>query len=712
MQMLKGKYAVPDREKWTAVAKCTWTFGEDRSSSNTPVFVKEYLENRYPRDVAGRPNLERAARRADQFMERMVHINTEVNKLAGAGGDIVRTLDFFREDVFIYKVTEKIDIVPWSETEIHRHLTVKDIDELMLRMITAIGTLHNVNLLHCDLKPENVFIVERNGHYVGMVSDFDDSFFMDNIPSSSDVVGTPEYMSPEFGYYKASEAEAPDPQLPLRMESDIYAIGLIYHMYLSGEFPKFDEDRFGQLWVAMCDEEGRWELNSDKIDFAHRVLIDRMLQPAYYHRLHSCTAVVNEIRKIGRVRDKRFTLQINDEGGCLVGQAVKVLASYTIGSGEEEFDVTEAIYDGATDRNGVVQFTGLPKDDVRYFVQFGSQKKPFEWAADKDNYSASVFVSRNRPYAIKVLVDGAPAANASVSLRFRPEGASSSKMMSTRTNSHGVLELSKREKGSYALVYNDVVCPVAWSGHSSKVELYTCTVKVVKGNVPCGGLPIAVYRDSSGSGSETDLAGKGSTDSNGLFTFLDLKRNMKYCAVCGGKRDRFELDGNPGYTLKLPNGAELVLTLTLTDKQTPVAGVEVFLASKKNGKFCIRSRKRTNSHGHALFSGMEPGKYYYGYREAPEGLHAADDFKPRCPYLVQMEEGRRRLAIRFEKEFVVPSPENVVEDIVLSPGESSVYSRLIRYHNESILLTYRDGREPKRTNNRSLGLLGLEQYKH
>lgn len=710
MQMLKGKYAVPDRDKWTAVAKCTWTFGEDQSNSNTPVFVKEYLENRYPRDTAGKPNLERAARRADQFVERMVHINTEVNKLAGAGGDIVRTLDFFREDVFIYKVTEKIDIVPWSETEIHEHLTVKEIDDLMLRMITAIGTLHNVNLLHCDLKPDNVFIVERNGHYVGMVSDFDDSFFMDNIPSSFDVVGTPEYMSPEFGYYKSSEAEAPDPQLPLRMESDIFAIGLIYHMYLSGGLPKFDEDRFGQLWVAMWDEEGRWELNSDKIDFAHRVLIDRMLQPEYFNRLHSCTAVVNEIRKIGRVRDKRFILQISDESGPLANQTVKVLATYTIGSGDEKFDVTETIYEGAVDSKGTVQLTGLLKDDVRYFVQFGSQKKPFDWAVDRDDFRASVFVSRDRSYVIKVLVDGAPAANASVSLRFRPEGASSSKMMSTKTNSRGVLELSKREKGSYAVVYNGVICPVAWSGHTSKVELRTCTVKVVKGGAPCAGLQIAVYRDPDGSGSEKDLAGKGSTNENGLFTFLDLRRSKRYCAVCEGKRERFELDRKSEHTVRLPNGAELMLTVTLTDKQTPVPGVVVFLADKAEGKYHIRGRRRTNPHGHALFSGLEPGEYYYGYLEAPEGLNATN-LKPRHPQPVQLEEGRRRLAIRFEKEFVVPNPENVAEDIVLSPEESSVYSRLIRYHDGSILLTYRDGREPKRTNNRSLGLLGLEQYR-
>jgi tRNA A-37 threonylcarbamoyl transferase component Bud32 len=100
----------------------------------------------------------------------------------------------------------------------------------------ALGAAHQKDILHRDVKPENVFITRRDGKDFVKVLDFGISKAMKKPEEEEDsprltqtgmVLGTPLYMSPEQA---RGESE-------LDQRIDIYALGVIMYEALSGETP-------------------------------------------------------------------------------------------------------------------------------------------------------------------------------------------------------------------------------------------------------------------------------------------------------------------------------------------------------------------------------------------------------------------------------------------------------------------------------------------
>ena len=375
MAILHDIYRVPDQ--WQDATNCYWTKGMDTTSGKR-VFIKEYKNLRYRNNPDASPLYRRINDRLDAYCRKTLRIMSEVNRIAGSGGDVVVSNDFFREGVMIYKVTELVDKVDWKPEDVHRHLTVRQIDDLMLRLTNAISALHSANILHCDLKPENVFIVEREGRYIGMVSDFDDSFFLDDIPAPDQVVGTPEYFSPELGYYKSPDRRPEmTARLPLTPASDMFSLGLIYHKYLTGEDPKIDEKHRGQVWNALFEEGGSYTLGGG-LDAAHCALIRRLLYCYPSGRIANCTELAAEINKI---RNARTTYALR----AMIGDAParnRTLALYgEIPCGEGGQKVLECLQNVRTDEKGVALLTGLPAEQ-KLKLRKGDGYEDIEWDAD------------------------------------------------------------------------------------------------------------------------------------------------------------------------------------------------------------------------------------------------------------------------------------------------------------------------------------------
>jgi len=110
------------------------------------------------------------------------------------------------------------------------------------QLARGLSAVHAQDLLHRDLKPDNVMLVERNGRpdFVvlldfGLVKFLGEGAAASNLTAEGMLLGTPQYMSPE-----ACAGYAVDHR------SDQYAVGVLLFQMLTGRLP-FNGDSMGAI---------------------------------------------------------------------------------------------------------------------------------------------------------------------------------------------------------------------------------------------------------------------------------------------------------------------------------------------------------------------------------------------------------------------------------------------------------------------------------
>ena len=175
----------------------------------------------------------------DDFVDRRRTVNTRIRSIAGTGGNIIIPTEEFINGNQLVEASEFVEGVV-SKDDTPKILARLPLETKKLLMMTAAGALASVHakgIIHCDLKLPNVLLVENSsGVYVAKLIDFDSSFPADNKPD--EMVGTPDFYSPELGRYANSEDYSEENKKTVTEKTDIFSLGLIYHFYRPGKYPE------------------------------------------------------------------------------------------------------------------------------------------------------------------------------------------------------------------------------------------------------------------------------------------------------------------------------------------------------------------------------------------------------------------------------------------------------------------------------------------
>jgi len=123
------------------------------------------------------------------------------------------------------------------------HLPVREVVHLARQLALALGYAHSQMIIHRDIKPANVLL---DKHGKAKLTDFGIAAALDEarITRPKEVIGTPEYMSPE-------QARGRD----VDSRSDLYSLGIVMYEMLTGKTPYAESSGTSILGRLAYDRE-------------------------------------------------------------------------------------------------------------------------------------------------------------------------------------------------------------------------------------------------------------------------------------------------------------------------------------------------------------------------------------------------------------------------------------------------------------------------
>ena len=149
----------------------------------------------------------------------------------------VTLLDFgVTRDGLLYYTMELMKGQPLSRLiKTESPLEYKRAARLMMQVCDSLEEAHENNILHRDIKPDNIFVTVKRGKESVRVLDFGIAKIvgdtaMDTMTRTGMIIGTPQYLSPEQALG--------NPAVP---SSDLYSLAIVFYEMLAGS-PPFQEN--------------------------------------------------------------------------------------------------------------------------------------------------------------------------------------------------------------------------------------------------------------------------------------------------------------------------------------------------------------------------------------------------------------------------------------------------------------------------------------
>ncbi|XP_016365565.1 death-associated protein kinase 3-like [Sinocyclocheilus rhinocerous] len=147
-------------------------------------------------------------------------------------------------------------------------LTEEEATQFLKQILDGVHYLHSKRIAHFDLKPENIMLLDKNvpNPRIKLI-DFGIAHQIKDGNEFKNIFGTPEFVAPEIVNYE-----------PLGLEADMWSIGVITYILLSGASPFLGETKqetLTNISAVNYDFDEEYFSNTSELakDFIRRLLV-------------------------------------------------------------------------------------------------------------------------------------------------------------------------------------------------------------------------------------------------------------------------------------------------------------------------------------------------------------------------------------------------------------------------------------------------------
>lgn len=263
--------------------------------------------------------------------------------------NIVNIYDVGSENGLYYIVMEYVEgITLKTYIEKKGQLSFKESASIAIQVARGIEAAHNKNIIHRDIKPQNI-IISTDGKV--KVTDFGIAKATSSNTISSDVMGSVHYASPEQARNGFVDGR-----------SDIYSLGIVMFEMVTGRVP-FDGDTTVAVALQHLQEEiARPSIYAPDLPISFEKIILKCTQKTPDRRYQTFEELLTDIRRSLAHPDEDFvTIAPLVDGG-----KTKVISPDELDKIKEGRGVAEDLNDDDTDADNDDEYADGEDDDDEY----------------------------------------------------------------------------------------------------------------------------------------------------------------------------------------------------------------------------------------------------------------------------------------------------------------------------------------------------------